>query len=181
VKRELLRILDKVLNLTNLSDPADIAAEVYQQLPVEQHEAVIQVLLREWVRVELGRSRATNRHQDLVSGATRAAALEGAQSQGEGKEKLPALPAHSPKVSAIRNAAPLWLNDRICVGRKTWKMKKDCTAEDLRYLANSRKDTAERLMSIATDFTRLAVLLKEHNVVTVGELPLDVLASFDMP
>lgn len=179
MKRELERILDKVLRLSNLSDPREIAAEIYAQLAPEEHGKAVQALLPEWVRIELGRTRARNRHEDLVTSATRSAALESASARTGDKQV--ALPAHSPKVSAIRNAAPLWLSDRICVGHKNWKQKRDCTAEDLAYLAANRRDTANRLMSIATDFTRLAGLLREHKVRTVGELPPEVLARFDAP
>lgn len=71
------------------------------------------------------------------------------------------------------------LNDRINIGPdlSDWKFLGDCTAADLDYAAQLREDHARRNAARAGQLRKLAELLDEHQVATVGELPSTALSD----
>jgi hypothetical protein len=83
---------------------------------------------------------------------------------------------HSHKVAAIRDIARS-LRDRVSVGPDEWKFLSDCTADNLAYAAAMREEHARQTFARAQQYRRLAELLDEHAVSTVGELPRSVLGD----
>lgn len=140
-----------MIDETDLTAPEDIAARVVQEVPEDQLRAVLAMVLREYIRVELGRQRMAPQ-----PGPTPA-------------------PTRSAKVSAIRAAGPKWLRDRVFVGNSTWLMLGECGYEQLRYLESERRTNAARSVAAADRYARLAELVETYNVPRVADLPVEVL------
>lgn len=150
-----------VMAETDLAEPSDIAAKVAESIPAKQLRAVVAVVLRDYVRIQLHEGRR----------ATDFAALADVSPAG-------VKPNASAKVRAIRDAAPRWLRDRVFIG-VGWTLLGECTYENLRYLESERRDNAAASTAAAEYYARLAELVRRHNVACVADLPLHVLAESD--
>lgn len=77
----------------------------------------------------------------------------------------------SAKVEGIRDWWAELLASRIAVGANMMKPLGDCGVADLEYAENIRRDHAAREIAHAKLYLRLRMLLDEHHVATVAELP----------
>lgn len=141
-----------VMDETDLTSPEEIAAKVAESVPQRELRRVLATVLREYVRVEIGRARMTT-------------------SRPEPEVK----PSRSAKVTAIRGAAPRWLRERVFVGDSTWLLLGECTYDNLKFLESERQVNAARSAAAAERYGRLAGLVKRHKVSRVADLPRRVL------
>lgn len=70
------------------------------------------------------------------------------------------------------------LNDRMRVA-DGWKKLGDCTAEDLRFVAERNREHARATIARAVQYERLADLLDERGVTTVADLNRDDLNGLE--
>lgn len=80
------------------------------------------------------------------------------------------------KAGAIYKATLLDQRVRVTDG---WKLMRDCTAEDLRTAADQRRDHARSVIAQAKQLERIAGLLVERGVRTVGDLDRDDLDGLE--
>jgi hypothetical protein len=146
---DLRRSIRAIVEETDLASPEEITEKLAGQIPARDLRAVVTVLLRDYVRVELSR---------LRMGA-------------HGGDNPDATTNRSAKVAAIRAAAPRWLRDRVFVGGSEWKLLGDCTADNLSYLQQERRDNAARSLAAAEFFASLEKLVRRHKVARVSDLP----------
>lgn len=155
---DIRQAIREVLATTDLVDPGDIAARVAADVPGREIRAVLAVVLRDFVRIELhGYGRRAE------SGRDNAAVPQ---------------PARSAKVSAIRTWARL-LRKPVAVEGNAWKQFGECTLEDLGFLAEDRRQNAAESVAAAERFEKYAAALAERDVETVAALPDDVIASIE--
>lgn len=147
-----------VIRETDLTSPDEIAAKVAESVPAGELRAVLAIALRDLVRIEFGRSR-------MESGAS--------------PIHLPTPPARSAKVRAIREAAPKWLRDRVCIGGSTHIMVRDCTYENLRYIEAQALIRVDRERATARRWGTLAELVQRHGVERVADLPAALIAGVE--
>lgn len=139
-----------VIEETDLTAPEEIAAKVAEGVPARQLRPVLSWVLRDYVRVELGRDR--RHHHDVP------------------------LFARSAKREAIVEYAQRWLRDRVSVANE-WKMVGDCTAEDCLTVAAERRENARRNVLAAELWEARADLLKQHRSRRLADLPPDALGE----
>jgi hypothetical protein len=148
------RLVGQVLDETNLTDVADIAAKVTSMLTAEQHAATFEQAMLELVRQEMTR-----------------------RNMGYPKPGTPARPSW--KMEGTRTVvAEAWrqtLRDRIAVADNVRKMLGECTYEDLMVAANERFAHARQNEAKAEWFMRLADTVKTYQVPRLDALPADVL------
>lgn len=140
-----------VMDETDLTSPEEIAAKVAESVPQRDLRRVLATVLREYVRVEIGRARMHT-------------------SQPE-----PTKANRSAKVTAIRSAADRWLRERVFVGDSTWLLLGECSYDNLKFLESERLENAARSAAAAERYGRLANLVKRHKVSRVADLPRRVL------
>jgi len=145
---DLRRSIRAIVEETDLASPEEITEKLAGQIPARDLRAVVTVLLRDYVRVELSRLRMRT-----------------------GSDSPDATTNRSAKVAAIRAAAPRWLRDRVFVGGSEWKLLGDCTADNLAYLQQERRDNAARSLAAAEFFASLEKLVRRHKVARVSDLP----------
>ena len=138
-----------ILAATALTDPADIAAEVYKLTPecdiADLYHAMLQVSVREIIR------------------------FENMQARNPTPAPAPAKPNRSSKVAAIRQAHIAYWDQRVNVDG-TWKLLGDCSVTDLRTLAETRRVVAERNNAMAEEYERLIDRMEHAGVATAREL-----------
>lgn len=142
-----------VIDETDLTAPEDIAAKVAESVPARQLRPVLADVLRDYVRLELGRER---RHNELP------------------------LPGRSAKRAAIAEYGQRWLRDRVSVANE-WKMVGDCTQDDCLAVAAERRENARRNEAMAELWEARAALLKRHRVRRLADLPADALVVAESP
>jgi hypothetical protein len=161
----LSRLVREVCRDSDIIAPDLLAKEVNRRIRKADRDAALQEALESYV----GQYVARHRSGFSVSpgGQPCADAHSGSAAGG-----------HSHKVAAIRDIARS-LRDRVSVGAGPgeWKFLADCTAENLAYAAAMREEHARRTYARAQQYRRLAELLDEHGVSTVGELPRSVLGD----
>jgi hypothetical protein len=157
-----------VINETDLESPEEIAAKVAEQVPPRQLRSVLSLVLRDFVRVELGRSRR---------GAEQDVAASVHLSQHEPTEQQPP-PPHVPsaKRAAIVEYAQRWLRQRVSVADE-WKMVGDCTAADCEAIADEREQNAARNAAAALLWRARAELLRQHKAARLADLPVPALTE----
>lgn len=146
---DIRKAVHAVMDETDLTSPEEIAAKVAESVPAKDLRRVLATVLRDYVRVEIGRERMTG----------------------------PPAPNsnRSAKVTAIRDAAPRWLRERVFVGGSAWLLLADCSYENLKFLESERLENAARSAAAAERYGRLADLVKRHKVSRVADLPRRVL------
>lgn len=153
IRKAVLAVIDE----TDLATPEEIAAKVAESVPGRELRSVLAFVLRDFVRVELGRGRMASRAPERSTSAK---------------------PQRSAKVASIRDYGRRWLRDREFVG-DTWKLLGDCSYENLRYLEADRVQNAARSTAAATRYGHLADLVKKHKTDRVAGLPDRVLDTLD--
>ena len=83
----------------------------------------------------------------------------------------------SKKVAAIREAHEAWLRERISVAPGVYKMMGDCTAADLRYAAEKRRELAAANMVRAEQYDALADDMERNGAATVRDLGPSAMAA----
>ena len=83
----------------------------------------------------------------------------------------------SAKVEGIREHWRRALRDPINVGKGSWKLLGDCDATDLLFVADFRREQADRNSAKAAQYDALRSLLEEHGVEMVRDLPTSTLAA----
>jgi hypothetical protein len=156
---------------TDLAQPEDIAAKVTENVPSKHLRQVLEEVLRDYVRIELGRQRRNVAQPVPLAepGAILPSKAHSISTPG------------SAKVRAIRDAAPRWLATRVHVGCSTWKSLGDCTYEDLTFLVSERLGNAEQLRLKANQYQQLANLVQRYKVSFVADLPAAVFRNIDAP
>lgn len=148
-------LVREVCDESHQADPAMLAKEVDRRIRKADRDAALEQALAAfmWQFVSRDRSSVATSRPGAVSG-------------------------RSSKVAGIRGLARAQ-RDRVSVGPdpSDWKFLADCTADDLDYAAALREEYAQRVMARADQYRRLAELLAEHGVATVGELPQPVLGD----
>lgn len=139
-----------VMDETDLTAPEEVAAKVVESIPANRLRSVLTFVLRDYVRLEFGRARMNG--------------------------NAPAPASRSSKVTAIRDAAPVWLRERVSTA-DGWTMLGDCTYENLLYLVADRLQNAARSTAAAEKYQRLADLVAKHKVARVSDLPRKVLSA----
>ena len=86
-------------------------------------------------------------------------------------------PSRSAKVEGIREHWRRALRDPINVGKGSWKLLGDCDAADLFFVADFRREQADRNSAKASQYDGLRKLLEEHGVEMVRDLPTSTLAA----
>lgn len=158
-------LVREVAAASKAADPGDLAEEVFPKIPRKEMASAVREMLRTYVRIVLGESRSVGH-----------LAQEGVGSPGDDVSRTA---GRSLKVAAIREAWRARLTDRIHTGPAStaWKLLGDCTADDLLFAADERRHVAERTLSRAVFYERLAEVVKDHGVTSVKELPDDALSS----
>jgi hypothetical protein len=146
-------------------DPTMLAKEVNQRIGEDDRDVALEQALMTVVMHTVSRSRHS--------------ASPGGQWAPETQMRFAAGGFPSHKVASIREAWRRVLHDRISVGPEpdAWKFLGDCTVADLSYAAALREEHARRTAARAAQYRRLAALLTEHGVTTVGQLPESVLGE----
>lgn len=168
------------------SDPRRIAEIVATRIPEDLRMEILIAALVPQVKNIIGRQRnaaLTNvmeptpaprpapvfRHQDTSPPS----AFGPSSIQTERLADAPRPRQRSAKVDGIRNWWSELLASRITVGMNEMKPLGRCGVADLEYAENIRRDHAEREIKHAKMYLRLRMLLDEHMVATVAELPED--------
>lgn len=157
---DLTALVRKVMDETDLADPADIAAKVVQRVPAKDRLAALQQAMPTFVRVTVTRNRGPM----------------AATSRRIGRKQA----GRSAKVAAIRAAAPVWkraLRERLHVGRGQWLLLGECSYDHLMFAVAERREMALRNTASADRYEKVASALTEYGVETVQELPESVLAE----
>ena len=98
---------------------------------------------------------------------------------GEGTPRLQMIDGRrtsSWKVRATQNQRlEAILNKSVYGCQGTWKHYGDCTEADLLTMVHSRREKADELVSEAEHYEKVLVLLREHGVEKVRDLPDEVL------
>lgn len=136
-----------VLDTSDLTDFAEIAAKVAENVPAKELRTALGECLVSYVRMTCSQRRMANPILHT-----------GQQS------------ARSPKVAAIRDAHAAWLRELIAVDGGQ-KFLGECTYMDLMFAAEKRRKHAAETAAQARRFEEIAALLQEHAVETVAELP----------
>jgi hypothetical protein len=141
-------LVRNVLDETDLTSPDEIAEKVAASIPKDQLRAVLAMTLRDFVRVEMTRVR----------------------SAGQNDDKAQPRPANrSAKVTAIRDAAPKWMRERVYVGT-TWKLLAECTYDNLMFLVADRSALAAQNSAAADRYQKIADAVKRARVACVADL-----------
>lgn len=181
-----------VLASTKLSDPIDIAEEVFRLTPRTAVLGAYHSLLREVAREEIRKARAgrsfgpTDFQQATTGVSTPNGGLSpaGSDSTGGGQtrsdtHRSPVAPRRtankSSRVAAIRSNHEKLLAQRV-FARGEWKLLGDCTLQDVRDLAEQRRMVAARNEAVAERFEKLAARMDELGAATVRDLGAEVAA-----
>lgn len=143
---DLRTLVGEVLAETNLTEPADIAAEVARRTPKVHLRAAYETALTGYVRVI---NNAHRRENTILK---------------------PRPASRSAKVSAIRDQWQAALRDRVHTG-DGWKLLGECTYSDLMAAAKRRRELADRNLAMADRYEALAQQLLAAGVDRVADLP----------
>ena len=154
-----LRELIRATMADNLvADPGVLADLVLHQIAKKDRDEALAQSLRTFVRQVFSEGRlithidVTGRVADVQSG-------------------------RSAKVEGIREHWRRALRDPINVGKGSWKLLGDCDATDLLFVADFRREQADRNSAKAAQYDGLRKLLEEHGVEMVRDLPDSTLAA----
>lgn len=150
----LIALIRKVIDETDLANPADIAAKVAEMVPPKSVRDAFAQALPFVVQVEVSRYHP--------SAPVRRTANP------------------SSKVAALRDYADIWrvkLRERISVGSHEWKFLADCSAIDFRQAAEGRRIHAAGALANAARFDAYAAACEEHKVDRFADLPEKVQAE----
>lgn len=168
IERDLRRTLRDLLEDTDITAPGDFASRLAEELRGPELRRTCELLLRGWVLREISVYQAQQRGSRKL-----------APSEKEVAARPSSVANRSKRVAAIRAQAPKWLRDRVSTGpgAKDWKMKGDCTYEDLLYLSKARNDAGEKLIRASQEYAELADLVAKNGVGKLRDLPPEVLAG----
>jgi hypothetical protein len=175
---------EAVIEATHLDDPRDIARKVILSIPDEHMRQALDESVPGFVTALITRSRWAPEPDDTTSGHvandTHGAATAGGEpSTGPGQgfcdtQKRPAGSGnYSAKWQGVSDHKKI-LRSRM-KGDGVWRRFANMTAADCRAAAADRRARADSMIHNAEKLEKLAALCDEFAVVTVGELPADVL------
>ena len=142
---------------SGLTDYADIAAKVAENVPSREVRFCLAEALRSYVREQMSHRRAVN---PVLKPAT--------------SPSSPTSSARSPKRDAIRAQHARFLLDLVHVQDGNKPLGK-CTYQDLMFAAEERRQMASANTAMANRYQQITELLRSHDVTTVEELPVAVL------
>jgi hypothetical protein len=149
-----LRVLTRDVVRTSLvADPGLIADDLFARILPADYEAALQQALRHFVRQVLSEERS---HPQIHS---------------------PAGPGVSAKRQMIADGWQRRLRDRLSVADGEWKFLGDCTAVDLQFAADYRREQAARNRAKAAQYDVLRHLLEERGAERVADLPAELLIT----
>jgi hypothetical protein len=149
----LIALIRKVIDETDLANPADIAAKVAEMVPPKSVREAFAQALPFVVQVEVSRYHSAPPRRSANP---------------------------SSKVAALRDYADVWrvkLRERISVGNHDWKLLADCSATDFRQAAEGRRVHAAGALANAARFDTYAAACEEHKVARFADLPEKVQAE----
>lgn len=158
--RELIRatMADSVV-----ADPGVLADLVFLKIAKKDRDEALAQSLRTFVRQVFSEGRLTT----YIDPSGRVADVQPVRVQ----------PGRSAKVAGIREHWQRALRDPINVGAGLWKLLGDCTATDLFFVADFRREQASRNTAKAAQYDALRALLDDHSVDRVRDLPTSILAA----
>lgn len=164
----LRHLIRDVLTSSLLADPRDLAAEVFQRIPAEEHAAVLRQCLNDVVREEI---RLSRNHTPPAVMAERPGP------RGNIGRQRPA--SRSAKVAGIRAMWQEKLRERIHTGPGStdWRLLGDCSFEELMFAAGERRTIALRNEAKAAEYAELAEAVRAAGVARVRDLPAEVLKN----
>lgn len=149
-------VIREVLHTSSASDPDDLVALVFKEIPAADRGEALRQTLRPLVREGISLERMAH----PIPTGTR-----------------PTAPMGSWKVRTIRENWERALRSRLHVGAGEWKLLAECTRDDLLCAALEREMLAEQNAAAARNYTALAELLTMHGAATVADLPPDILGG----
>lgn len=155
---DLRTVVRSVLDSSNSANLGSLAEAVYDRIDPANHAEALRQTLRGFVRQMVSEQRP-----DLAPPLPPASAPSIAGGQ-----------VPSAKVAAIRDGWQRALRSLVYVGAEH-KQLAACTAADLLFAAEYRREQAAANRRRASQFDALRQHLDEHGVATVGDLPAEVL------
>lgn len=157
----------QILDESSIHDPREIAEKLAGMIPEsEKHRILVEALVGQ-VRTVMGSRRntaMTNAFRRPVD-----APVVGGSIQSSPKPIN--RPRPSKKVAGIRDWWAEMLRERVHVGTGTWTTLGACGVTELEFAEQYRRGLAEREVAMAKKFLALRMLLDEHQVETVADLP----------
>jgi hypothetical protein len=157
----------KLLDETSLHDPREIAEKLAGMIPEsEKHRILVDALVGQ-VRTVMG-SRRNTAMSNAFKRPVDAPAVGGSI---QSSPKPVYRPRPSKKVAGIRDWWAEMLRERVHVGTGTWTTLGACGVAELEFAERYRRDQADKEVAAAKKFLALRMLLDEHQVATVADLP----------
>lgn len=160
-------LTNRILDETSLSDPQEIAETLACMIPDEERHGLVVEALAHRVRAVIG----TRRNAAMANAFTQAASEPEVDGSIITSPVVCRRPVRSTKVAGIRNWWQEMLRERIHVGAGTWTMLGQCGVKELEFAERYRRDQAEKEVAVAEKLHALRILLDEHKVRTVADLP----------
>lgn len=154
----LRQVVREVLDTSLLSDPRELAVEVFTRIGATQRAEALQQALTVVVRQVI----SEQRHVTHIADPTRV--------------QRPTTSSGPTRAGMVREWWQRSLRDRIHVGQSNWKPLGDCTYDDIVFAAEERREQASRNNAKARQYQFLAGLLTDHDVKRVRDLPVETLA-----
>lgn len=143
-----------LLHKSKAANPHALSGTLLTKIPKTDRDGVLTFLLGHYLR--------------NVAGEMRAAA--------EAPSETTANSAKSWKVQGVRDGWARILEQRVNNGAE-WKFLGDCTADDLRAIADLRRELAAKSLAVADQFTEYAALVEKHDVKRLRDVPREALGS----
>lgn len=160
---DLRQLVRDVADTSDAVDPDTLAKEVLVLIPADHRDEALRQAMGTVVQHVISRSRHISFPGDQTLHDTHPRPAAGGYSNA--------------KVTGIREAWHRVLESRIAVAPKQWKRIADCGIHDLKAAAAIRMEHARRNTANAETLLRIARLVGEHGVGTVGQLPDSVLTA----
>lgn len=135
----------QIITETNLTDPDEVAEEVYRRTPDDALTAAYRLILRNTAREAI----RTNNMAASVPPRT--------------------MPNRSGKVAAIKASHTGYFDQRV-FANGDWKLLRHCTRADVLDLAQQRQEIADRNLAKVAEFTALAEQMKQSGAQYAGDL-----------
>jgi hypothetical protein len=160
--------VERIADETGLSDPGDIAGKVLENMTTEQLKDVAFALLRNWVRLHLGRIRVSPVRPSVQAETT--GRKVGARNSARRRNQLTA-------ADRLERA----LSGRFTYNGLDWGRTGDLTVEQCRSIASSYTFNASILAEHGVNWDALAEQMVTDGVTRVRDLSADVLHAFFAP
>ena len=169
LKAEMRRLYDG----TKITDPAAFADKLFERIPPEEYGAALRGILREHCQVYFSQRRMRDRPEHEDEDGT---PLYDAERDGAETDRLNAVSQAS--VNRRFGGQAFLLRMRVNVDGAN-KLFRDCTAVDMDILASVQVENAEKAEAKAAFYRRVKKAMAKHGAAVFGDLPREVVESFD--